>query len=165
MRASTRLSAAVAVTLLAIAPAACGGGSGRLSKHDFVEKANGICAKSNAKIKALPPPDLADPHATPNILRRILAIQREAVAKLRALQPPEKDEPAIKKWLGFVERELDQATAEVRALERGDRDGVDRANAKGARLDSSAAELAIGYGVKRCATQATESTPTSSAAQ
>jgi len=158
------LSAAAVVTLLALVPAACRGGGGRLSKPDFIGKANAICSDSNAKIKSLTHPDLADPQATPGAIRRVIAIQRHALARLRALRPPEKDEPAIKKWLGLVERELHQTESEVRALERGDRDEVNRANAKSAALDSAAAELAIGYGLKRCAAQTAE-TPATSTSQ
>ena len=156
-----RAAVAVAAIGSLLAATACSGQGGRLSKERYIERAGQICAEANKKIRRLPHPDLADPDATSRTVRRLLAIQHGEVEDLRALRPPEVDEPTTRKWLGLVNKALDEAESALAALQRGDRDGVNQANSRGGRAQLEADDLARGYGITGCVAASQQTPPTS----
>ncbi len=144
------ITVALAATAALVVASACSDGSSQLSKQSYIDRADEICAQANKKIRGLEHPDLTDPEATSRTIRRLLAIQRAELKDLRALKPPETDEPAKNKWLGFVSKALDEADAALAALERGDRNGVNEANSRGGEAQLQADDLASGYGINGC---------------
>jgi hypothetical protein len=157
---SPRRAALSAIAALLVA-AACSGSGSRLSKQSYIDRAGQICAAANTKIRRLPHPDLTDPQATTDTIRRLLAIQHAELDDLRSLEPPAIDEPTAKKWLGLVNKALDEAAAALAALERSDRNGVNQANTRGSQAQLQADDLARGYGINRCvASQQTPPTTT-----
>src|ERR671937_2675523 len=111
----------VALTVAALA-AGCGGGSGRLSKTGYAKRADAICTKYNAKLKALPRP--AGISELPAYVGRALPLARKGDDELRALKPPKDEEQTAKEWLdqndpvvGSMERVRD-------AAEKSDRAGI-----------------------------------------
>jgi len=155
--------ALAAIAALTVASACSDGGSSRLSKQSYIDRADEICAQANKKIRGLEHPDLTDPQATSSTIRRLLAIQRAEAKDLRGLKPPETDAPATNKWLGFVSKALDEAEAALAALERSDRDGVNEANRRGGEAQLQADDLASGYGINGCV-GAQEAPPTATTA-
>src|SRR5919201_6629494 len=99
---------ALAVVIVGLA-AGCGGGSGRLSKTGYAKRADAICTKYNAKLKALPRP--AGISELPAYVGRALPLARKGDDELRALKPPKDEEQTAKEW-------LDQNDSVLRSMER-----------------------------------------------
>src|SRR2546426_6387295 len=89
-----RVCLALVVVVLA---AGCGGGSGRLSKAEYSKRADAICTKYNAKLKALARPTSIS--GLPAYVDRALPLARKGDEELRALRPPKDEEKTAKEWL------------------------------------------------------------------
>src|SRR5690242_4702058 len=98
---------ALAFALAALA-AGCGGSS-RLSKAEYVKRADAICAKYNAKIRALGRPTAIS--GLPAYVDKALPLARKGDDELRALKPPKDEEQTAKEW-------LDQNDSVVGSMER-----------------------------------------------
>jgi hypothetical protein len=148
---------AVVVAVLAVGPAACrdgsdGDGGRRLSKDEFIEQANAVCKRSKAEASQIAAPSLADPVAVEQAVARTIAIQRRAYRDLRGLEPPARDEPAVREWLRAVDGAIDQMEAVRRGLAVGDRDAITEATEKGVAFTDDAEEFADAYGIEECST-------------
>ena len=84
-----------------LATAGCGGG-GRLSHGDFVKRADAVCSAFRAKTARI---------ARPRTYKDIVAyvgktrpLYEAARIKLTGLEPPAKDEPAVRTWLAADKR-------------------------------------------------------------
>src|ERR687884_1274519 len=97
--------AGAAVVVLA---AGCGGEK-RLSREEYSKRADAICSKYNARIKALGQPGSI--RALPRYVDRALPIARKGTEELRGLEPPKDEEKTANEW-------LDQNDSAVGALER-----------------------------------------------
>jgi hypothetical protein len=161
-----RCLAAFSVVLVAVGGlSACSsdGGGARLSKREFIRSAETVCAEANKKIRAIGSPDLTNPQTTTDALGRLLTIQHQELGDLRDLEPPGTDRPAIKKWLDVVATALREADAALAALKRGDRTGVNDANAWGREAQLAADDLSRQYGINRCGSQEETPPPTTAA--
>jgi hypothetical protein len=138
-------------------------GGSRLSKREFIRSAGTVCADANKRIRAIGSPDLTNPQTTTAALGRLLTIQHQELRDLRDLQPPGTDRPAIKKWLDLVAKALREADAALAALKRGDRQGVNDANARGREAQLEGDDLARQYGIDRCGSQEVTPPPTTAA--
>lgn len=79
----------------------CGSG-GRLSHGDFVKRADAVCTAFRARTQAI-----ARPRTYKDIVayvRRTRPLYEAARLELAALQPPAKDEPAVRDWLAADKR-------------------------------------------------------------
>ena len=138
-----RLCGALAAVVLF---AGCGG-----SGDGVAEKANEACAAANEQVRSLGPEPriLTAPQA--DWLERLTRIDRAAVAKVRALEPPEDERGAIASMLSRFESGLARGDAIARASRRGDfavlRSEVDAANADFGRARAIAAD----EGLDECA--------------
>src|SRR5919202_5386925 len=142
----SRVVVAFAVATLA---AGCGGGSGRLSKDEYAKRADAICTKYNAKLKALARPTSIS--ALPAYVDRALPLARKGDDELRALKPPKDEEQTAKEWLdqndsvvGPVERLRD-------AAKKGDRAGIQAALDEASSANQTANRLARKLGLGVCA--------------
>jgi len=151
-----RTTAAIAIAALAVALAACddiaGRGGGRLSKDGYIDRANKICETSKAEAAQIAAPSLADPVAVEQAVAQAHAIQRRAFRKLRELEPPARDEPAVKQWLKAVGGAVEQMEAVRRGLASGNRRAITVATEKGAAFTSDAEDFADAYGIEECST-------------
>jgi len=149
-----RASAAVvaAVVMLVACSNVPGRGGARLSRDTFIDKADEICAASKAEAGQIAAPSLADPIAVEQAVAQAVAIQRRAFHKLRELEPPAQDEPAVTQWLKDVGGAVKQMVAVRRGLVTGDRDAITEATEKGAAFTSDAEEFADTYGIEECST-------------
>jgi hypothetical protein len=151
-----RAAVAVAIATVAIALAACedisGRGGGRLSKDGYIDRANKICETSKAEAAQIAAPSLADPIAVEQAVTQAHAIQRRAFRKLRELEPPARDEPAVKEWLKAVRGAVEQMEAVRRGLATGNRRAITVATEKGAAFTSDAEDFADAYGIEECST-------------
>ena len=129
--------------------AGCGGGSGRLSKEEYAKRADAVCTKYNAKLKALTRPTSIG--ALPDYVDKALPLARKGDEELRALKPPKDEEQTAKEWLdqndsvvGSMERLRD-------AAKKGDRSGIQTALNEATSANRTANGLARQLGLKVCA--------------
>ena len=84
------------IALPLVLVAACGGSSDNgLSKSDYLNKAEAICAKANTTIDKTPTPSSAA--ALPSYVKRVVDVADKATSDLEALDPPKDDKDALKK--------------------------------------------------------------------
>jgi hypothetical protein len=128
--------------------AGCGGG-GRLSKEEYSKRADAICSKYNAKLRALARPTSIS--ALPAYVDQALPLARKGDDELRALKPPADEEKTAKEWLdqndsvvGSMERLRD-------AAKKGDRAGIQVALNEASSANQSANRLARRLGLGVCA--------------
>jgi hypothetical protein len=140
--------ACLALVVVALA-AGCGGGGGRLSKDEYAKRADAICTKYNAKLKALARPTrISD---LPAYVDRALPLARKGDDELRGLKPPKDEEQTAKEWLdqndsvvGSMERLRD-------AAKKGDRAGIQTALNEATSANRTANRLARRLGLSVCA--------------
>jgi hypothetical protein len=135
----------VAVAVAALA--GCGGG-GTLSKADFVSRADAICKRYSARIKAIPQPK--SPAGIPRFVERALPLTRKELAELRALRPPAKDAGTVRRILDEFERTIEAGRKLSAAVQKNDRGAFDRANLAGSKAARTADRLARAYGFRSC---------------
>jgi hypothetical protein len=143
------MSRVVLAFAIAALVAGCGGGSGRLSKAEYAKRADAICAKYNAKLKALSRPTGIS--GLPAYVDRALPLARKGDDELRALKPPKDEEQRAKEWLdqndsvvGSMERLRD-------AAKKGDRAGIQTALNEASSANQTANRLARSLGLRVCA--------------
>src|SRR5919202_4619813 len=135
--------------LITVLVAGCGGGSGRLSKEEYAKRADAVCARYNAKLKALSRPTSIG--ALPDYVDKALPLARNGDEELSALKPPKDEERTAKEWLdqndsvvGSMERLRD-------AAKKGDRAGIQTALNEATSANRTANGLARQLGLKVCA--------------
>ncbi len=134
--------------------AACGG-SGGMTKAEYVKKANGICRDAAEEVAALRMPGRADVAGMPKAAAEVVAVQRKAVDRLHAIRRPKPDRVEIAKWIALVDQTIDQADLSARSQRDGDFQRAIAANVNGAALDHRADQLARAYGLRMCVQAAT----------
>jgi hypothetical protein len=89
----------------------CGGEAKRLSREEFAQKADAICAEGNRRTEQLPTPanlsDLAD------VSDKTIDILDDALNELRKLEPPKDEQKIVDQWLAQFET-LKDDLAEIR---------------------------------------------------
>jgi hypothetical protein len=138
----------LAVVIAGLA-AGCGGGSDRLSRVEYAKRADAICTKYNAKLKALSRPTSIS--GLPTYVDEALPLARKGDDELRALKPPEDEKQTAKEWLdqndsvvGSMERLRD-------AAKKGDRAGIQTALNEASSANQTANRLARRLGLRVCA--------------
>jgi len=64
---------------------------GGTSKADYVKQANAVCRDAAKQVAALRIPARADIASMPKAAANVVAVQRKAVDRLRAIKPPKQD--------------------------------------------------------------------------
>jgi len=140
-----RFALAFAVAALA---AGCGG-SGRLSKAEYVKRADAICTKYNAKLKALSRPTSIS--GLPAYVDEALPLARKGDRELRALKPPKDEEQTAKEWLDQNDSVVGSMERLRNAAKKGDRAGIQTALNEASSANQSANQLARRLGLRVCA--------------
>ena len=151
----SRLAHVMLGSALAVGLAACGGDSG-LSKAEYVEAANEICAEADKKTDALPTP--TQPADIGPYLDEGVEIQEDALDQLEELEAPADDADQIQSELidpyralvkevravrGEVEKAGNDQAAVLKSLEGLQEIDTDKAN-----------DFALEYGLDQCADSA-----------
>ena len=139
------------VTMLA---AGCGGSSGgggggkRLSRSQFVAKADAICTRYNEKSKSL-----GKPTSFPELVKTFdkgLPLLENVIAELRTLKPPASEQHTVDQWLAQSEvfkHDLQEMRDKAKAKDlQGVQEAFSRAGADAKAGNSLAAKL----GLKAC---------------
>jgi hypothetical protein len=147
-----RVLLALAVLLVA---AACDGGGAepvettRLSRSDYVERADAICAEYDRRLARLPQPNSIEDVA--ELAERALPIAREGVRELRALAPPEELEPQVERWLERNDENLERMEGLRDAALEGNETRVQRIASAATENEREADTLARQIGLRDCA--------------
>jgi hypothetical protein len=125
-----------------------GGGGERLSRADYASKADAICRKSNKRTKSIG--NVRNLSDLAKAFDRALPILESALAELRTLKPPEKEQHTVSLWLAqsqVLKRDLEQIRDRARAK---DLKSVQSLFAKAQSDDQRGNELARKLGMKVC---------------
>jgi hypothetical protein len=126
--------------------AGCGG-----SSSGFADRANDACSDANERVRALGPEPRILTAEQADWLEELTRIDRETVAKLRVLEPPDDERGAISSMLSTFERGLAHGATIARASREDDfpmlRSEVDAANVEFGR----ARTIAEQHGLDECA--------------
>ena len=139
----------VGLAVIVVLVAGCGGGSGRLSKAEYAKRADSICAKYNAKLKALARPTSIG--ALPDYVDKALPLARKGDDELRGLKPPKDEEQTAKEWLGQNDSVVGSMERLRDAAKKGDRAGIQTALNAATSANRSANRLARSLGLRVCA--------------
>ena len=130
---------------------AAGGAQQTISQPDWVQEANGICARANDAINALPDPETLDLQSAIGSARESITIYRRMARNLAALTPPAAREADMEEFLRLGAQVNDAAEELVAGLRIGDATVVQRQLSRLQRLGKSFDDSAIGLGVTTCA--------------
>jgi hypothetical protein len=134
-----------------LAMAGCGGPNGALSSKAFARRANAICHAANRKVTMLGPEPPILTAAQADWILELTKIDRAALERLRALEPPRADRRTVASMIAAFERGLGRGEEIARASGARD-DAVFRKNVSAA-LDAfaEARTSAKRYGLDECA--------------
>jgi hypothetical protein len=142
------------IVLLAVAALFVAGcGSSRLSRSEFVQRANAVCTKYEQKVtRAMAGINPGDQTQLAGAIDKALPVIREGNDELRALKPPEDLQQRFDRWLGIADDEVAAATQLRDGLKKDDAKAVQRAFQK-LRVSDAAQDTVArkGLGLTRCA--------------
>jgi len=137
------LAALVATIVLA---AACGGGQQRLSRAEFIAKADPICRTAVEEIRAIPHP--TSPQEGVAAQQQFKGAIDGMLANLRRLQPPKDDEPALDEMYATIEQIVSLSDQALTAAN--DRAEFARIETESTQLETDVAASAKAYGFAVC---------------
>ncbi len=140
---------AVFLVLALVLLAGCGGGgSKRLSREEYISKADGICGKYNQQTKALANPSNLTELAA--VADKTLPILDNALKDLRKLKPPVDEQATVDKWLDQVAN-LKGDLKDIRdKAKSNDMRGVQAVVPKAQEHNNRSNQLATQLGLKVC---------------
>jgi hypothetical protein len=147
------------VVLALAAAAGCGGGGGgeRLSKSDFITKADAICTAAHAKEQAIDFPSVDPQSATNDQLNQLADaidkatdVDRNEISDLRDLRPPEDFDQGFGESMNELSEGLDHADKAAAAARKGDKENVTKELAAVEAKANEANDRARSYGLKVC---------------
>jgi hypothetical protein len=128
MRAVSLLLAVAAVSLVA---GGCGSKDNRLSKSEFVEQANAICAKYEQRVqKRMAGIPAGNEAQLASSIEKVLPVIREGNDELRSLKPPDGLQGHYDRWMKIADAEVAAASKLQNALRKGDRQAIQSAFAE-----------------------------------
>jgi hypothetical protein len=140
---------ACALTLALLFLPACGGDGGKtLTREEYAQKADAICAEGNAKTKALPSPSNLQELA--RVADQTLDTLTGARTELQKLEPPPREQALADQWLASIKR-LEEDVARIRdSAKSNDRQAVFDQAAKTQKRSRHSNELATRLGLTVC---------------
>jgi hypothetical protein len=112
----------VIATVLACLVAAGCGGEDRLSREEYIQRADATCKKYEERLKSLEEElqQTDSPQEAAKVIDRALPIIREGVGELRDLKPPEDLEGKTDEWLDLNDENTKTLEELREAAEEGD---------------------------------------------
>lgn len=121
----------------------------RLSKEEYVRRADAICAEYDRRLSNLRDPESVEGVA--EIAEEAIPIAREGVRELRALRPPPEIEPTVQRWLERNDDNVDRLEDLRDAAREGDATEVQRIASAAVENERRADALARRVGLRACA--------------
>ena len=157
--AARRSFLALAGTLV-VGLAACGGDGGgggapapkpaESAKQEIIRKADKICADAQAEAGKVKQPKGADPEAVQTYIRKVARVQEQAVADIKALQPPPEGKAEFDKFVAANEELSESFDGLIEAVEERDKAAFAKVNRKIQENSAKAQSAAQAYGFKTC---------------
>lgn len=135
----------VTAVVVVLAP---GCSDGRLSKTEYIEQADSICAETAAASADLEAP--TDARSFDRLVERAQELTDDALSRLRALEPPEEDEAQIDRMLDAIERAAAELPAIADAARAQDAAEMGRIGNRIQSLAQTAQTIASDYGFAEC---------------
>ena len=140
--------------LSAIVLAGCGGGD-RLSKAEYTEQADAICARYDKELETIEQ-DLAgaqSPQDAAAAIDRGIPIVRKGVAELRELEPPEELDDEVDRWLELNDENVKNLEELRDAAKGGDTQRAQEVAEKSRETERKSDEVAARIGLDECASE------------
>jgi hypothetical protein len=144
-----RLTASLAVALVATTAACGGGGDDRLSQEEFQKQANAICDKYDNQIQALGSP--SSPEEVSGFVDQVIPLLQKGISELRGLKPPAEAEDDYDRMLDETEKAVPAARKLAHAAEENDAVALQEALAAARKADQASDEIATKLGLTGCA--------------
>jgi hypothetical protein len=126
-----------------------GGGSGkRLTKEQFVSKANALCAAFNKQVKAIPAPK-TDAEALAS-LDKLLPLDRKLIADVKKLKPPVNEEATVKRVVTLGEEQAVRVKDLIAAVKAKDKPKLNTIISAGDKNDKESKALFKQLGLTEC---------------
>ncbi len=118
----------LAVAALALVAGGCKSNGKRLSKAEFVSRANAICAKYEKRVQSrMSGVPAGDEKQLAGSIEKVIPVIREGNDELRSLKPPESLRGRYGRWLGIADAEVAAAQKLHDALRQNDRTAIQAA--------------------------------------
>ena len=131
--------------------AACGSGAKRLTRDEYANRANVICARFNKAVG--PASNVTNVHRVAALARRTELALDGAQRALRRLKPPREEEAEARRWVASMSRlRVDVRRIRERA-EANDLAGIRRVVTSASRDDAETNRLARALGATVCVPQ------------
>jgi len=115
------VSLLLAVAAVALVASGCGSKDKRLTKGEFIKRANAICARYEKRVQkqmaGIPPGDEAQLASS---IEKVLPVIREGNDELRTLKPPAGLQGHYDRWMKIADAEVAAASKLQSALRKGD---------------------------------------------
>ena len=117
-----------AVAALALVAGGCGSKGKRLSKAEFVSRANAICAKYEQRVQSrMAGISAGDEKQLASSIEKVLPVIRQGNDELRSLKPPASLQGRFDRWMGIADAEVAAARKLHDALRKSDRKAIQAA--------------------------------------
>jgi hypothetical protein len=127
---------------------ACGGGGEPLTRQEYAQKADAVCAKGKTATSALASP--ANLQELADVADQTLDALSDARKELEKLKPPPRERTLADQWLATIKL-LEDDVAHIRdAAKANDRRAVFNQAAKAQKRNTRANELATRLGLNVC---------------
>jgi hypothetical protein len=139
--------------------AGCGssdGGGARLSQEEFVQQADAICSDAEKKQDAIDVPSISASPSDEELdkfadaLDQGVALTRDQIDKLRALNPPENADAAWGKTVDQLDASMDEVDKASAAARDGDAPGLAKSLNDASAKAETATQSAKALGLKVC---------------
>jgi hypothetical protein len=161
-----RIVATLMVASLLVAACSSNGGAGgasssggRLTKAQFIAKADRICSSANRRTVALKPPSSPSPNAIAKFLTKTGAIISDAARQLKALKPPAADQHKIDTLVKGLQTSANYFPALIRAVRAKDTQKVQQIMGQVQQASLQGTQIVKSYGFHVCAQTAAPTPP------
>jgi hypothetical protein len=144
-----RLALAALGVAVALGAGCADEGDRRLTREEFIRRADEICAEYDRRLEELPEPESLEDVAP--LARQAFPIAQEGIAKLRALAPPPELARDVRAWLRRNDANARSIHRLEEAAERGNARRVQEIASEAADNERRADALAREIGFDECA--------------
>lgn len=141
---------ALAVAAVLVAAAGCAKGGGRLTKAEYITRADAICREINEKGGEVSRPTGRDPEALAEYADKTIEFVEPRVERFKALKGPESDQASIDELNASFDRLISNLKGVAAAIRSGDREAGRKVTTELQMAIDKNRRLAKQYGFKEC---------------